>query len=303
MAVHPRTQRRAVLEEEEQAQNGERKPEYDRRQTPDPVDDTFGERGDDVGHVRLHRRVGTRRTRLVDSCARQPPLRFVGRRTRVLPDLPFLTGDAADHDHDDEDAERHESEQHDDGSGGARHVRRKLCDKRHRNCCDDCRGNYGAYDRGGRGEQPDHSGEEREDPDEQPGSPTEVTEPARRGEDRRESLQLDDAYFGPVGADRDAVVLVSAVLREAHSHGFLLRTTTAFSFELRTRADQMHSAAALRRPRSSPQLTRPRCRPYDTPRSRTPSWTACQFSSAWRSRSARFKQRAGASLRRRPARR
>ena len=78
----------------------------------------------------------------------------------------------------------------------------------------------------------------RENPDEQPGSPTEVTEPARRGEDRRQSLQLDDAYFGPVGADRrDAAVLVSAVLREAHSHGFLLRTTTAFSFDLHTRVE------------------------------------------------------------------
>src|SRR4051812_4903601 len=225
MTVHPPTQRRAVLEEEEQAQDGERKPEYDRGQTLDAVDDTRYECGDDVGHVRLHRRIGTRRTRLVDSCARQPPLRFVGRRTRVLADLSFLTGDAADHDHDDEDAECHESEQHDDGGSGARHVPRKLCDERHRNCCDDCRGNYGAYDRVGRGKQPDQSGEEREDPDEQPGGPTQVTEPARRGECRRECLQLDHVYFGPIGADRDVAVLVSAVLREAHSHGFLLRTT------------------------------------------------------------------------------
>ena len=187
-------------------------------------------------------------------------------------------------------------------AAAARGMCVELCDKRHRDCCDDCRGDYGADDRVGRGEQPDHSGEEREDADEQPGSPTEVTKPARRGEDRREGLQLDDAYLGPVGADRDGVVLVSAVLREAHSHGFLLRTTTAFSFELHTRGPDA-LRGRLRRPRSSPQLTRPRCRPYDTPRSRTPSWTACQFSSAWRSRSARFKRRACASLRRRPARR
>ena len=109
----------------------------------------------------------------------------------VRPDPVALRGDPADDDEDDEEPERDQGEHDDDGSTPPRHavalepVHGGRADHR-----EDQPRHHRVDDRRGRRQEQHEPDEERGRADEEPGRDPEVSQPARRREDRRELVEL-----------------------------------------------------------------------------------------------------------------
>ena len=144
---------------------------------------------DDLGDVGFDRGLRTRRAGLVYPHALEPALSLVGRAARVPREIGLLPDDAVDDEDKDEDSQREQCDETDRCGGSARHVPGKPRDDRHDNGRDDQRAHNQARDRVRRTEQPDHAGDQSKDPDQKPRRASEVLQPARRRERRRESTQ------------------------------------------------------------------------------------------------------------------
>ena len=190
MPIDPGPHGRAVLEQEEQAQRGQRQPEHERGEPADAVDDALGERRDDLRDVRLHARRGVRGAALVDPDVLEPALRPRGGLGRVLRDRVVLRGDPADDEDQHDHRQRDQREQHDHGGRSPRHVPREPADDRHRHRRDDRRRHHRAPDRVGGPEEPDQAEDEPDQADEQPGGPPDTLEPGRRREGRAQLPEL-----------------------------------------------------------------------------------------------------------------
>ena len=200
MALHAGAKRRSVLEEEEEAQGGEREAERERRDLGDAVHQAPDERRDDLRRVLLDAVGGARRARRVDPGVLEPALNLVGGVAGVSARLVGLRDDPPDHEQEHEGGHGHQCQENDRRPSCPRDaVPPEPADERRGDGChhegddhrlgDDCRG----------AEEPDHAEEQRRNADEEPRREPEVAQPAWS---RKDICKLVHADLDDVGLRR-----------------------------------------------------------------------------------------------------